>query len=66
VQVDGIDSGDLVSHLWKQQRIIAVPIKHAEFEGVRVSPNLFTTLQELDRFCDAMEAVIRDGLPDAA
>ena len=66
VQVDGLDSGDLVSHLWKQHRIIVVPIKHDEFEGVRVSPNLFTTLEELDRFCDAMEAVIRDGLPDVA
>ena len=64
VQVDGLDSSDLVSHLWKQHRIIVVPIKHDEFEGVRVSPNLFTTLEELDRFCDAMEAVIRDGLPD--
>ncbi len=66
VQVDGLDSGDLVSHLWKQHRIIVVPIKHDEFEGVRVSPNLFTTLEELDRFCDAMETVIRDGLPDVA
>ncbi len=66
VQVDGLDSGDLVKHLWKQHRIIVVPIKHDEFEGVRVSPNLFTTLEELDRFCDAMEAVIRDGLPDVA
>lgn len=66
VQVDGLDSSDLVSHLWKQHRIIVVPIKHDEFEGVRVSPNLFTTLEELDRFCDAMEAVIRDGLPNVA
>jgi len=66
VQVDGLDSSDLVSHLWRQHRIIVVPIKHDEFEGVRVSPNLFTTLEELDRFCDAMEAVIRDGLPDVA
>ncbi len=65
VEVDGLDSSDLVTHLWKQHRIIVVPIKHDEFEGVRVSPNLFTTLEELDRFCDAMEAVIRDGLPDA-
>ncbi len=66
MQVDGIDSGDLTSHLWQQHRIIAVPIKHAEFEGVRVSPNLFTTLEELDRFGDAMEEVIREGLPAEA
>ncbi len=62
VELEGIDSGELVSQLWKQHRIIVVPIKHAEFEGVRVSPNLFTTLEELDRFCDAMEDVLRNGL----
>jgi selenocysteine lyase/cysteine desulfurase len=65
-QVDGIDSGDLASHLWKEHRIIVVPIKHDEFEGIRVSPNLFTTLEELDRFATAVEAVLRDGLPEAA
>jgi len=65
VEIEGIDSGELVGHLWTRHRIIAVPIKHDEFEGVRVSPNLFTTLEELDRFGDAMEEVIRQGLPSA-
>jgi isopenicillin-N epimerase len=38
------------------------PIKHPEFEGIRVSPNVFTTLEEIDRFSEAMESVIRKGL----
>jgi selenocysteine lyase/cysteine desulfurase len=32
---------------------------------VRISPNVFTTLEELDRFADAMERVIRHGLPQS-
>jgi len=32
-----------------------------EFRGLRVSPNLYTTLEELDRFCTAVERVIRNG-----
>ncbi|MFQ5742090.1 MAG: aminotransferase class V-fold PLP-dependent enzyme [Acidobacteriota bacterium] len=63
VQVEGIDSSALGNYMWKRHRIIVTPIKHAEFEGLRVTPNICTTLEELDRFCDAMEEVIRHGLP---
>lgn len=63
VQIDGVDTGKLVSWLWKKHRIMAVAIKHEEFEGMRVSPNVYTMLPELDRFCEAIEHVIRKGLP---
>ena len=65
VQIDGVDSVELNQHLWNRSRIISVGIKHDEFEGLRVSPSVYTTLNELDRFVDAMETVIRDGLPVA-
>ncbi|RME36666.1 MAG: aminotransferase class V-fold PLP-dependent enzyme [Planctomycetota bacterium] len=65
VQIDGIDSGRLSAWLWKEHRILTTAIKHEAFEGVRVSPSVYTTLPELDRFCDVMEWVIRHGLPDA-
>ena len=32
-------------------------------EGLRVSPSVYTTLEELDRFTAAVEGVIRNGLP---
>ena len=38
-------------------------IKHAEFEGVRVTPSVYTTLEELHRFCSAVEWAIEHGLP---
>jgi len=63
VQIDGVDTGKLVSWLWKKHRIMAVAIKHEDFEGMRVSPNVYTMLPELDRFCDAIEHAIRKGLP---
>ncbi|MEM1096177.1 MAG: aminotransferase class V-fold PLP-dependent enzyme [Bacteroidota bacterium] len=63
VQVDGVDTAALRAHLWRRHRIITTGIIHPEFEGLRVTPNLYTTLEELDRFADAMETVIRDGLP---
>jgi hypothetical protein len=31
--------------------------------GVRVTPNLYTTLDELDSFCDAVERAVQQGIP---
>ena len=35
----------------------------AEFKGIRITPNVYTTLGELDRFCNVMETIARKGLP---
>ena len=62
VQIDGIDTGKLNEWLWQRHRILAVAIKHAEFEGLRVSPSVYTSREELDRFGDAIEHAIRRGI----
>lgn len=63
ISIEGVDPTKLTEHLWKKHRIIVVAIVHDEFKGIRVTPNVYTTISELDVFCDAMERVIRDGLP---
>ncbi|MBI5362904.1 MAG: aminotransferase class V-fold PLP-dependent enzyme [Planctomycetes bacterium] len=63
VQIEGVDSIKLADHLWNKHKLFTVAIVHDEFQGVRVSPAVYTTLGELDRFCDAMERVLRDGFP---
>ena len=61
VQIDGIDSGKLADYLWDKQRIVVIPIKHAQFEGIRVTPNVYTTLDEVDVFIDAMKQALAKG-----
>ena len=51
----------VVAKLWDRWRIIATPIAHAEFEGVRVTPNVYTTLDEVDTFTGAMEEIAAKG-----
>ena len=63
VQVDGIDTAELNQWLWREHRILLSPIKHDEFQGLRVSPSVYTTLEELDRFVAAREHVLEHGLP---
>jgi selenocysteine lyase/cysteine desulfurase len=63
VKIEGIEPPKLQEHLWNKHRIYTVAIVHDEFQGIRVSPAVYTTMEELDRFCTAMEAVVKDGLP---
>ncbi|HEY3137728.1 MAG TPA: aminotransferase class V-fold PLP-dependent enzyme [Blastocatellia bacterium] len=60
--VEGVEPAKLVSHLWERYRIIVTPIKHEEFKGIRVTPNVYTTLSEIDMFCDAVEKTLHSGL----
>jgi len=63
VAVEGMDVNKLVAYLWDKHRIIVTPIVHKEFSCVRVTPNVYTTTAEIDRFGDVMEEVIGKGLP---
>jgi selenocysteine lyase/cysteine desulfurase len=63
VGIEGIDSGQLAGHLFENHRILVTPIAHDDFQGVRVTPNTYSTLDEVDTFCRAMENVIENGLP---
>jgi selenocysteine lyase/cysteine desulfurase len=63
VEIEGVDAAKLADHLWEKERIFVVAIKHDEFQGIRVSPAVYTRLDEVDRFADAMERVAKSGLP---
>ncbi len=65
VHVEGLDTAGLSGWLWREHRIINVPIGHEECTGLRISPSVYTTLEELDRFAEAVEWAIRHGLPTA-
>ena len=64
-KVEGVDPVALGSHLMSKHKIFTTPIVHDEFTGIRITPNVYTTLWELDRFCDVVSDVARKGLPKA-
>ena len=63
VQIEGVDPVKVGSYLFDKHRIFTTPIVHEEFQGVRITPNVYTTLPELDRFCGVMATIARKGLP---
>jgi len=58
VSVEGKKAPALAEELWKQ-RILVVAIVHKDFEGLRITPNIYTTPREIDLFATAMERLIR-------
>lgn len=62
VRVDGLDTKALAEWLWEEHRVFVVAIDHAEFNGLRVSPSVYSTLEEVDRFCDCIEQAMDRGL----
>ncbi|CAN5638369.1 aminotransferase class V-fold PLP-dependent enzyme [soil metagenome] len=63
VDIDGIEPGAVANWLFAEHRIIVSPIGHPEVRGVRVSPSVYTQLEELDRFVEAMEYLVKNGVP---
>jgi selenocysteine lyase/cysteine desulfurase len=53
----------LRDHLWDRHRIRVRPIRQSGVSGIRVSPSVYTTLPELDRFTEIMTDLIRNGIP---
>ena len=65
VQIEGIEPVSIGSYLMATHKIFTTPIVHDEFKGLRITPNVYTTLKELDRFAEVMASIARKGLPTA-
>jgi selenocysteine lyase/cysteine desulfurase len=70
VSINGIDSNKLVPYLWDNYRIVITSVGHENtkepsltYRGLRVTPNIYTTLEEIDTFVEAMQKVLKTGLP---
>lgn len=70
VSIDGVDTNKLVTHLWDKHRIVITAVGHENlkdpkltYRGLRVTPNIYTPLEEIDAFVEAMQDVLRKGLP---
>jgi selenocysteine lyase/cysteine desulfurase len=70
VAIDGIDVRDLAKFLMDKYRIIVVPLVGGappnqvfDYQCLRVSPNIYTTLEEIDTFVTGMEDALKNGVP---
>ena len=61
--IDGIEPGKVCDYLFNKHKIYTTPIGHQEFQGVRVTPHVYTRLEEIDFFINVVEEISRKGIP---
>lgn len=59
--VEGMQAPALSERLWEKHRILTSPIVHRQYQGLRITPNIYTTKGEIAMFCDAVEKILREG-----
>jgi isopenicillin-N epimerase len=71
VGIEGISPAQLTAFMFNKYRIVTVAIDRQsqtldlDYAGIRVTPNIYTTLEEIDTFTMAMEDAIKNGVPSA-
>ena len=60
--IDGMDMGKLGGWLLAKQNIVTTPMVNDEFQGMRITPNIYTTVDEVDLFADRVISAVRNGI----
>jgi selenocysteine lyase/cysteine desulfurase len=65
VGIRGLEASTIAAQLWDRHRIIvagissgALPGPQFDYQGVRVTPNIYTSIDEVDAFAHAMEELV--------
>lgn len=62
ISIDGFEAPKLSAHLWSKWRIWTTAIvTPGEYQGLRITPNVYTTLEEIDTFTEVMTNIIKKG-----
>jgi isopenicillin-N epimerase len=66
VGIDGMEPAKITSFLWDKYRIIVaglaggqLPAQRYDWTGIRVTPNVYTTVNEIDTFIGAMQELLK-------
>jgi len=66
VGIDGMEPSKMTSFLWDKYRIIVAGLSKSEppgqqfdWSGIRVTPNVYTTIGEIDTFVGAMQELVK-------
>lgn len=62
LHVAGLDTEKLGGWLMARHRIRTTPIIHPEFNGLRITPSIYTTPDEIDLFVEKVQEAIRVGV----
>jgi selenocysteine lyase/cysteine desulfurase len=62
VEITGIAPGDLATWLLDKRGVFVTTIDTPAYRGLRVTPNVYSTLSEIDHFAESMLVAAREGI----
>jgi len=63
LRIEGVDPAKFAEFLLEKHQIVVAPIPRPDVRAIRVTPHLYTTRAEIDRFVAIARDVARNGLP---
>jgi len=57
--IEGMEANEISSKLFDKDKLYTVAIKWEKINGVRVTPNVYTSLNDLDRLVDAIKEIAK-------
>ena len=57
--IEGKEPGEIGNALWKNWKIHSTTINWEKIRGVRISPNVYSTTEELDKFVEAVHVIAK-------
>ena len=51
----GVDGGRVRETLWNKYTILTTYMPHEAYSGLRITPNIYSTVRDIDYFSDAVE-----------
>ncbi len=56
---NGVDAAKLQGALWNKYGILTAYVPHEEYTGLRITPNVYTTIREIDYFSEMVEREVK-------
>jgi len=57
--IEGMQLDDIYNTLFKKHKLLTTTMYHDEFVGIRVSPNVYNSLDDMDRLVEAVEEMTK-------
>jgi isopenicillin-N epimerase len=58
---NGVDAEKMAETLWSRYNIITVRVGHEEYDGLRITPHIYSTVADIDYFAESVEKELKSA-----
>ena len=63
ISIEGWKASEIDAKLFEKKKVHVVAVEHEKINGIRVTPQVYTSLSELDRLVEGIEEIAKMGPP---